>query len=72
MRFSGDEVDEYRKHDAISLARLIAKREISAKEVLEAAITRADQVKPATNAIVQQYEQPADRQQTAGGDAERC
>jgi amidase len=33
MRF-----DEYRKHDAVSLAALIAKREVSAKEVLETAI----------------------------------
>ena len=37
MRF-----DEYRKHDAISLAELIAKRQISAEEVLEAAIARAE------------------------------
>ena len=53
MRF-----DEYRKHDAVSLAQLIAKREVSAKEVLETAITRAEQVNPAINAIVhKQYEQ---------------
>jgi amidase len=53
MRF-----DEYRKHDAVSLARLIAKREVSAKEVLETAITRAEQANPAINAIVhKQYDQ---------------
>ena len=53
MRF-----DEYRKHDAVSLAQLIATREVSAKEVVEAAITRAEQVNPAINAIVhKQYEQ---------------
>jgi amidase len=52
MRF-----EEYRKHDAVSLAELIAKREVSAKEVLEAAIARAEQVNPAINAIVhKQYE----------------
>ena len=39
MRF-----EEYRKHDAVSLAELIAKREVSAKEVLETAIARAEQV----------------------------
>src|SRR5499427_4576633 len=50
--------DEYRKHDAVSLAELIATREVSAKEVVEAAITRAEQVNPAINAIVhKQYEQ---------------
>src|SRR6266404_3504696 len=53
MRF-----EEYRKHDAISLAGLIAKRQVSAKEVLETAIARAEQVNPAINAIVhKQYEQ---------------
>src|SRR5215472_10586561 len=53
MRF-----DEYRKHDAVSLAGLIAKREVSAEEVLEAAIARAEQINPAINAIVhKQYEQ---------------
>lgn len=35
MRF-----EEYRKHDAISLAGLIAKRQVSADEVLETAIAR--------------------------------
>jgi amidase len=53
MRF-----EEYRRHDAISLAGLIAKREVSAKEVLETAIARVEQVNPAINAIVhKQYEQ---------------
>jgi amidase len=47
MRF-----EEYRRHDATALAGLIAKREVSAKEVLEAAIARAEQVNPAINAIV--------------------
>jgi Asp-tRNA(Asn)/Glu-tRNA(Gln) amidotransferase A subunit family amidase len=52
MRF-----DEYRKHDATALAGLIARREVSAKEVLEAAIARAEEVNPAINAIVhKQYE----------------
>jgi Asp-tRNA(Asn)/Glu-tRNA(Gln) amidotransferase A subunit family amidase len=53
MRF-----EEYRKLDAISLAGLIAKRQVSAEEVLETAIARAEQVNPAINAIVhKQYEQ---------------
>src|SRR5437868_11518592 len=53
MRF-----EEYRKHDAISLAGLIAKRQVSAEEMLETAIARAEQVNPAINAIVhRQYEQ---------------
>ncbi|MBO0737039.1 MAG: amidase [Alphaproteobacteria bacterium] len=53
MRF-----EEYRRQDAISIAGLIAKGEVSAEEVLEAAITRAEQVNPVINAIVhKQYEQ---------------
>ncbi len=52
MRF-----DEYRKHDATALAGLIARREVSAKDVLEAAIARAEVVNPAINAIVhKQYD----------------
>jgi amidase len=53
MRF-----DEYRRHDATALAGLIAKREVNAKDVLEAAISRAEHINPAINAIVHtQYEQ---------------
>src|SRR5215472_15702991 len=53
MRF-----EEYRKHDAISLAGLIAKRQVSTNEVLETAIARAEQANAAINAIVhKQYEQ---------------
>ncbi len=52
MRF-----DEYREHDATALAGLVAKREVSAKDVLEAAIARAEQINPAINAIVhKQYD----------------
>src|SRR5260370_3350108 len=54
MRF-----EEYRKHDAIALAGLIAQREISAKEVLETAIARAEQVNPAINAIVHTEDEQA-------------
>jgi Asp-tRNA(Asn)/Glu-tRNA(Gln) amidotransferase A subunit family amidase len=61
MRF-----EEYRKHDAISLAGLVAKREVDAREVLETAIARAEQINPAINAIVHtQYNQA--RQAVAAG-----
>ena len=50
--------EEYRKLDAISLAGLITKRQVSAEEVLETAIARAEQVNPTINAVVhKQYEQ---------------
>ena len=49
--------DEYRRCDAVALAGLIAKREVSAREVLEAAIARAETVNPKINAVVhKQYE----------------
>src|SRR5262245_34014852 len=52
MRF-----DEYRRHDATALAGLIAKREVSAREELETAIARAEQVNPSINDIVhKQYD----------------
>jgi Asp-tRNA(Asn)/Glu-tRNA(Gln) amidotransferase A subunit family amidase len=61
MRF-----DEYRKHDATALAGLVAKREVSASEVIEAAIARAEEVNPKINAIVhKQYEKA--RKAVAGG-----
>ena len=53
MRF-----EEYRTHDAVSLAGLIAKRQVSADEVLETAIARAEEVNPVINALVhKQYDQ---------------
>ena len=61
MRF-----EDYRKHDAIGLAGLIAKREVSAKEVLETAIARAEQVNPAINAIVHKQYQQARKAVAAG------
>ncbi len=61
MRF-----DEYRKYDAVGLAALVAKGEVTAGELLELAIARADQVNPAINAIVRtQY--PRARTAVAAG-----
>ena len=66
MRF-----DEYRRQDATALASLIAKKEVSAKEVLEAAIARAEEVNPAINAIVhKQYDRA--RSAVAAGAAQRA
>ncbi len=44
--------DEYARHDAVALAELIRRREVSAAEVLEAAIARTEAVNPVINAIV--------------------
>ncbi len=45
-------VEEYLRHDAMGLADLVRRREVSASEVLEAAILRAEAVNPRINAIV--------------------
>ncbi len=44
--------DDYAQFDGLGLAELIAKGEVSPKEVLEAAILRAEAINPALNAIV--------------------
>lgn len=44
--------DDYVQYDGLGLAALIAKREVEPKEVLEAAIDRAESLNPELNAIV--------------------
>lgn len=43
---------EYLSFDAVGLAELIARREVSASEVLEAAVGRMAEVNPAINAVI--------------------
>jgi amidase len=52
--------DEYAEHDALALADLVARRVLSAAELLEAARARARQVNPRINAIVRWMDQIAD------------
>ncbi|MGB1581307.1 MAG: amidase [Nevskiales bacterium] len=44
--------DEYRQHDGLSLAALIARGEVAATELLELAIARAEAVNPQLNALI--------------------
>ena len=44
--------EEYRDHDGLGLAALIANRELAAMEVVDAAIDRAQAVNPKLNAII--------------------
>ncbi|WP_309091438.1 amidase [Phenylobacterium sp.] len=46
MRF-----DEYRSHDALGLAELVRRREVSAAELLEVAVARKAEVDPKINAV---------------------
>jgi amidase len=43
---------DYSKHDGLGLAALIAKKKISAREAVDAAIARAEEVNPKINAII--------------------
>ena len=43
---------EYMEHDGLGLAELVRTGQVSAKEVLEAALARLEQVNPALNAVI--------------------
>ena len=43
---------DYLDYDAIGLAQLVRRREVSARELIDTAIARAEAVNPAINAIV--------------------
>ncbi len=58
--------NEYRAHDAIGLASLVAKREVTPGELLETASTRAAQVNGALNAIIRDLEKEAHAAVDAG------
>ncbi len=45
--------DEYRKHDALALAGLVRKKEITATELTEIAIARSEAINPEINAIIE-------------------
>ncbi len=56
------EYSEYRKHDGVGLAGLIRDGEVTAKEVVEAAIGRAEVVNPQINAVTApQYDEGRQR-----------
>lgn len=57
--------DEYRQHDALGLADLVARGETTARELLDIAMARADAVNPALNAIVRRQDDAA-RAKAAG------
>jgi amidase len=44
--------EEYRKHDAVALAELIKKKEVTPSELLDIAIKRTEEVNPKINAVV--------------------
>lgn len=52
---------DYAAYDATGLADLVRRREISADELLDAAIARAEEVNPQLNAIVSRFDERARR-----------
>ncbi len=53
------EFAEYQSYDALGLAALIAKKQVKAEEVLDAALARADRLNPKLNAIVYRQDDDA-------------
>ena len=58
--------EEYRRHDAVGLAGLVARGEVSAAELLAAAIARRDAVDPQLNSTSQRHDDLAHRAIGAG------
>ena len=48
-------LSEYAGYDALGLAELVARREVSPKELAETAASAIDAVNPAVNAVVETY-----------------
>src|SRR4029453_18503324 len=57
---------EYGNYDAVGLAELVRKKEVSAKELLDEAIARTAKVDPQINAVVVKHYDYAERQITRG------
>ncbi len=53
------ELSDYARYDGLALAELVRGKQVTAAEVLEAAIARADQVNPAINAIIHRMDAAA-------------
>src|SRR4030095_2276400 len=57
---------EYGNYDAVGLAELVRKKEVSAKELLDEAIARTAKVDPQINAVVVKHYDYAERQIARG------
>jgi len=51
--------EEYRQHDAIGLAKLVAQKEVTPDELLDAALSRAQSVNGTLNALIRDLEDQA-------------
>ncbi len=48
-------LEEYVQYDATGLAELVSKREVSASELAQLAITGVEKVNPALNAVIETF-----------------
>ena len=62
------QADEYLKHDMIGLAALIARKEVTPGEMLEAALSRMAEANPKVNAVVLDMSDQARREATGSFD----
>jgi Asp-tRNA(Asn)/Glu-tRNA(Gln) amidotransferase A subunit family amidase len=58
---------DYRRRDAVGLAELVAGRQVSAAELLDAALARMAEVNPKINAVTQAFPDRARGEAAAGG-----
>jgi len=62
--------EEYRQHDALGLAELVKKKEVTALELVELAIQRAEAINPQLNAIIHKmYDTAREMAKDADADA---
>lgn len=59
--------EEYRREDAVGLAALVARTEVTPAELLEAAVSRMAEVNPKINAVVQDLSEAARKAPAASG-----
>jgi amidase len=59
-------LEEYSRYDAVGLAELVRKREISAEELANAALTAIDAVNPNINAVVETFHERAVNVRSSG------
>ncbi len=57
---------EYTHYDALGLAALVHSKQVSAKELLDAAVSRANQLNPKLNAIIHRFDERAYQAAQAG------
>ncbi|OOL28588.1 amidase, partial [Rhodococcus rhodochrous] len=50
---------DYRRYDAVGLAELVTRREVTPRELLDAALARLEAVEPTLNAVVRRLDEQA-------------